>query len=166
MHTFKSILKSEDGSAILLSIMILVVVSVIGVEASRTSSIEVQIAGAERDAKENFYRAECAAMEVAQRVENAISDDLKNRSDVWLNSNNTDMELEANWDYDDGGTPDTAEQSVCDPDAYYGAMDRGISSGSSLDMSQISRLHSFRVFGRYVAPTQGAFIEMGYRKRF
>lgn len=156
----------ENGSAIVLAIMILVIVSIIGIESSNTSSLEVQIASAERDAKINFYCAEGAGMEVAQRVENAISEDLRSRADVWLNGSTTNLEDPAQWNYDETGTDDTAGPSAVCPDTYFSAEDTGISVRSSLDMSQPSQLHTFKVFGRRIAASQEAFIEMGYRKRF
>lgn len=166
MRLNKFLANDESGSAIVLAIMILVIVSIIGIESSNTSSLEVQIAAAERDAKINFYRAEGAAMEAAQRVENAIAEALRSRNDVWLNGDTIDLEDTTQWNYDNTGTDDTAEQSTININAYYGVIDNGISGRSSLDMSQFSQLHTFRVFGRYVANQQAAFIEMGYRKRF
>jgi Tfp pilus assembly protein PilX len=166
MRLTRFLRNDESGSAIVLAIMILVIVSIIGIESSNTSSLEVQIASAERDAKINFYRAEGAAMEAAQRVQNAIADDLRSRAAVWLNGDAVDLEDTAQWNYDNSGTDDTAEQSTIDANAFYGVIDAGITARTSLDMTQLSQLHTFRVFGRYVATNQGSFVEMGYRKRF
>jgi Tfp pilus assembly protein PilX len=164
MRISKFLINDESGSAIVLAIMILVIVSIIGIESSNTSSLEVQIASAERDAKINFYCAEGAGMEAAQRVENAAKAALLSRADAWLNPDTIDLQDTTQWVYD--GTGDTAGQSSVCQDTYFGVVDAGISGRSSLDMSQISQLHTFQVFGRRIASSQEAFIEMGYRKRF
>jgi Tfp pilus assembly protein PilX len=165
MRLRKFLTNDESGSAIVLAIMILVIVSVIGIESSNTSSLEVQIASAERDAKMNFYRAEGAAMEAAQRVQNAIKEALESRADDGLNTGAVNLEDTSLWNYNTG-SHDTAVQSTIDLNALWAVMDTGISGKTSLDMTQLSQLHTFRVFGRYVATSQEAFIEMGYRKRF
>ena len=165
MKQLYSPVNNEEGSVILLAILILVVVSVIGIQSSNTSSLEVQIAAAQRTAKNNFYRAEGAAMHAAQAIENADTDELTARSQKWLHkSEDLDLAEISNWEYD-GGSDDTAEGGSLD-ETYFGVMDRGIPQGSSLHMGQNSQLHIFRVFGRSIAANQGAFIEMGYKRRF
>ena len=58
MHT--SIVKNqtEQGSITVIALMILVVLTLLGITISRTSSIDVQIAGNEIPFKQNFYVAE------------------------------------------------------------------------------------------------------------
>jgi hypothetical protein len=59
MHT-TSIVKnqSEQGSITVIALMILVVLTLLGITISRTSTIDVQIAGNEIPFKQNFYVAE------------------------------------------------------------------------------------------------------------
>lgn len=166
MEPTKSIIKNEDGVVMILAVIILLMVSIIGIESSNVSSVEVQIAGSEQTAKRNFYAAEGAAVEAAQRIENADDDTLKDKSEDWLNSDDIDLSDEDNWDYDESENNDTANQATVDSNAVYAVVDSGVAQGSSLIMSNQSRLHDFKAYGRYVAPSQGAFIEMGYRKRF
>jgi len=66
----KWLLNNEDGSVLILSLIILVVLTLIGIAASRTASIEIQISGNEVIYKQNLYMAEAAAMEAAQNLEN------------------------------------------------------------------------------------------------
>jgi hypothetical protein len=59
MHT-TSILKnqSEQGSITVIALMILVVLTLLGITITRTSTIDIQIAGNEIPFKQNFYVAE------------------------------------------------------------------------------------------------------------
>jgi hypothetical protein len=50
--------KSEQGSITVIALMILVVLTLLGITISRTSTIDVQIAGNEIPFKQNFYVAE------------------------------------------------------------------------------------------------------------
>lgn len=60
----------EQGSVLVISMLILVMLTVVGFASMNTSSIEVMIAGNERTYKENFYRAEAANMAGGQRYDN------------------------------------------------------------------------------------------------
>jgi Tfp pilus assembly protein PilX len=51
-------IKNEEGSVIVLSMVLLVFLTILGISATRTSSIEVQIASNERHAVQNLYKAE------------------------------------------------------------------------------------------------------------
>ena len=166
MEKMISRLNNEKGSAIVIAIMVLVIVSLLGIQSARTSTTEVQIAAIERTAKINFYKAEGAAMEAAQEIENASSEELSGRTEEWLNKND-DVTLtdESQWDYDDNDNNDNAESGTLNK-TYFGVVDSGVSQGSSLNMAHSSQLHTFSVFGRCVDSKQSAFIEMGYKKRY
>ncbi|MBW1727807.1 MAG: pilus assembly PilX N-terminal domain-containing protein [Deltaproteobacteria bacterium] len=51
-------IQNEEGSVIVLSMVLLVFLTILGISATRTSSIEVQIASNERHAIQNQYKAE------------------------------------------------------------------------------------------------------------
>jgi len=51
-------IRNEKGSVIVLSMVLLVLLTILGISATRTSSIEVQIASNERQATQNQYHAE------------------------------------------------------------------------------------------------------------
>lgn len=159
-------LGNEKGSmAILIAVMILVVVSLIGIQSSNTSTLEVQIASAERTARENFYKAEGAAMRGAQEIENAEPEVLVDRSEVWINEkNDVDFLDVSQWDYDGLGSDDNAENGPFD-DSFFGAIDEGVAKGSSLDPNA-SQKHKFRVYGRCISENESAFIEVGYIRKF
>ncbi len=57
MHT-KQMMSNEDGSVVFVAIVILILLTVMGISATNTSTIEVLIAGNEIDYKEAFYFAD------------------------------------------------------------------------------------------------------------
>jgi len=62
-------IRNEEGSVIVLSMVLLVFLTILGISATRTSSIEVQIASNERHAVQNQYKAEAAnhyALEISK----------------------------------------------------------------------------------------------------
>jgi hypothetical protein len=57
---------NEQGSVLVVSLILLVLLTTIGISASRTTSIELQIAGNEKAHKQAFYTAEAARGYVTQ----------------------------------------------------------------------------------------------------
>jgi Tfp pilus assembly protein PilX len=88
--------RGERGSVLVIALIMIVLLTIIGISASKTSEIEVMIAGNERVAKENFYVAEGSVRRAVMALEN---DDLKNDPPGWLYqeidpSDTSKMELE------------------------------------------------------------------------
>jgi len=71
----------ESGSVLVIALIMIVLLTIIGISASRTSEIEIMIAGNERVAKENFYLAEGAVRRAVMVMENA---DLNNNPPDWV----------------------------------------------------------------------------------
>ncbi len=154
----KAGLAGESGSIMVVSLLILVIASIIGVISLNFSTIETKLASSDRIEKENFYLAEGAAMEAAQRVENDTPANLKNR--VWDYLNDA-------VDFSDPGQwTDQQSDLSSDINATYAAADMGIAQGSSLDMSNETQLHCFKIFGRHVSQGYEELIEIEYRRRF
>ena len=155
------VLKNEEGSILVVALIITVLLTLMGMTATTNSTLELQIAAANRDYKQNFYKAEGAVMEGASWVEFEPADNLKNRTLSWVVVG-TDMTDLANW------TGSTSSPSIAvDPtgDTSYSAMDIGIAGGSSLDMST-SNLHEYRMFGYHDSTKGKVFIEIGYLRRY
>ena len=53
-----TLIRNQEGSVIVLSMVLLVLLTILGISATRTSTIEVQIASNERQAVQNQYQAE------------------------------------------------------------------------------------------------------------
>jgi hypothetical protein len=160
-------IKNEEGSAIVVALMILMVVTIIGVSSSNTTTVELQIVRNDGIYKQNLYLAEAAAQEAIQRIWNTSRSDpilLENQVPVWLNTIN--MENIDNWDDDGADGDDTALISSTDPDASLAVIDAGIADGGSLDISSETNAHNFAVFGLGNRNNGRVFIRIGYRERF
>jgi hypothetical protein len=162
-------LKTEDGSIVVIAVLMLAFLSLLGISSTTTSTTEVQIAGNERHYKQNLYKAEAAAMEAVQRLENITDKQvLMGRSLVWLHTDDI-MTSSDSWDYDDAGGDDNSESASfsIDPNSttFYSAVDFGIASGSSLSMGG-TQLHEYIIYGLTTADNGQALVEVGYRKRF
>ena len=157
----KSLLKNEDGSVLLLAVVILMLLTVMGISATTTSTIEVQIAANDALYKENFYLAEAAVMEAAQRIDDASDNDLLPASTTfsWLTDDTVDM------DDPDIMIANSATSSI-DPNTRYGVVCEGIAPGGSLDMASPTQLYQYAVYGIYSSNIGQAHISIGYRKRF
>ena len=161
------LLKNEDGSAIVIALMILMVLTIIGVSSSNTTTVELQIVRNDGIYKQNLYLAEAAAQEAIQRIWNVSRSDpflLEKRTPVWLNT--IDMADIDNWDDDGADGDDTALVSSTDPDASLSVIDEGIADGGSLDISSETSAHDFAVFGLGTRNNGRVFIRIGYRERF
>jgi hypothetical protein len=66
MKSYFYLLRKEEGSVLVVGLLILLVLTVIGMAASTTSTIEIQIAGNEKFHKIAFYAAEAARGYVAR----------------------------------------------------------------------------------------------------
>ena len=160
-------IKNEEGSAIVVAVMILMVVTIIGVSSTNTTTVELQIVRNDGIYKQNLYLAEAAAQEGIQRIWNLSRTDpflLERKAPVWLN--NDDMSNSDDWDADDDGVLDTAEVSSSDPNAILAVTDEGIAEGGSLDISSETNAHDFAVFGLGNRNNGRVFIQIGYRERF
>jgi Tfp pilus assembly protein PilX len=168
-------IKNEEGSAIVVAVMILMVVTIIGVSSTNTTTVELQIVRNDGIYKQNLYLAEAAAQEGIQRIWNISRSDpfrLERQAPVWLNNiedlikNDIDLTDPGDWDNDGAGGDDTAEVSSTDPDAILAVTDAGIAEGGSLDISAETNAHQFAVFGIGNRNNGRVFIEIGYRERF
>jgi len=64
----KKLLKNEEGSVLVISLIMLALLSLMGIAATNISTIEIQIAANNRTYMQNFYMAEAAAREAAQKI--------------------------------------------------------------------------------------------------
>lgn len=174
MHKTISILKNEEGSVIVIALLILVLLTIIGISGTNTTVTELGIVRNEAIYKQNFFRAEAAAVNAAQLLEDEDNATLLRDlpygpfGKEWLRNDFNDLPdpvniaSDANWD--DG--IDFSEQAI-DFDNRFLAFYQGVASGSTLGMDG-STLHDFSIFGRSQKDGVGgaAIIEMGYRKRY
>ena len=162
-----SILKNEQGALMIItSVMLLALLTIISVAASKTANTEISIAANEYVYQRCFYNAEGAIMEVVDLLEGSpntletpppwmsLDEEDINDSTVftfWQNSGNED---------EDGVVP---QASVIDPHhTEYIGVHHGIPSGSSLDMSKPAK-HIFSIYGRSKSKSL-VMLKIGYAK--
>ena len=163
----KTWLNNEEGSVLILALVMLVLLTLIGISATTTSMIEINIAGNERAYKRNLYSAEAAVMQCAQTMEQTS---LQNPRPPWLGligtvNEPTDIRLTAFWQSPVDPTP----QAAVIPFTLFVATSQGLAGGTqgtSLDMTK-ANVHSYSAYGRCKPSNSGpTIIEIGYRKAF
>lgn len=156
----KSVLNNEDGSVIVLALIFLVLLTILGISATSTSTIEVQIAGNHARYKQNLYQAEAVAMQTAQTLWDSSPSSLQLDTTTWV-----DWLFPISVNLNDPAVMlANGKVSSINPNVRYGAIINGIAAGSSLDMSAPSQMYSFDIFGMYSGNGQ-AHVAMGFLKR-
>ncbi len=91
-----SLLKNENGSVVVLALIMLVLLTLLGMAVTRTSSIEVQIAGNDQQAVDCLYKAESAdhyAIELSNIwMNNAFLVAADNAAQVLIDDANLDID--------------------------------------------------------------------------
>ena len=169
----KAWVNNEEGSVLILSLIMLVLLTLIGISATTTSMIETRIAGNERVYKRNLYAAEAAAMHCAQDMEQISNPETNNPG--WLHLigtvDNADIRNDAFWLNESpypSAPPDYSEVSVL-ANSRFLATSQGLAGGgegTSLDMTK-GKVHAYSIYGRCRPANSGpTIIEIGYRKGF
>jgi len=119
-----SLLTNENGSVVVLALIMLVLLTLLGMAVSRTSSIEVQIASNDQQAVDNLYKAESAdhyAIELSRIwLSNAFLNAPFTVANVRIPTTNPDPSdidgdgaPDADLDIDGDGTPDIQIEIRC-----------------------------------------------------
>ena len=160
-----SILKNDQGALmIMVSIMLLALLTIISVAASKTANTEIRIATNEYVYQRSFYNAEGAILEVVDLLENSATP--LEDPPPWLSMDENlvnDNTVFTFWE-DRKKMPDVVPQpSVIDPrNTDYVVVHHGVLSGSSLDMSKPAK-HTFSIYGR--SKSKGlVMLKIGYAK--
>ncbi len=157
--------KSEEGSVLIVALIVLVLLTLLGIFATRTTEVELQIAGNDMRYKRNIYSAEAVAMEAAQNIKD--TEVLDTDALAWLYAMGG---LDRNYVLDDNNWDDANSlQSTADSNTRYMAAVEGIAEQTSLDMTK-SRIHMYAIYGRRhntANPNEGrSIVNIGYKKAF
>lgn len=166
-----NILENEEGSIIILSLLVLVILSIVGFSASRTSTTEMQIVRNDATYQQNFYLAESGATQAAQLLSNTDSTALQNKDTLtWLN-NWEDLDTDSDNEVDDidtwfasSGADQTANISsiTANNSIEFSVVDLGSTGTISLGQPQI---HNYSIVGIGDRDRRGQItIEIGYRR--
>jgi hypothetical protein len=178
---------NENGSIMVVTLIILALATMIGVAASITASIELQVSGNDKIYAELFYRAEAAAMVGAQAIETTPKTTLDGGQYQSEDQNITlpkvdksghsddlygdDIAIEYNWE-----GQISAEAPL--PEDVYTTRFLPVEKpamGASLDLANTagSVMHDYKIYGRSIlqAGSSGrkmgeVIIEVGYKRRY
>jgi type IV pilus assembly protein PilX len=159
--------KNQEGSVMVVALILLVVLTLLGITISTISEVEIQIAGNERLYKENVYRAEAAVMECAQRMQEAAS--LDAGALTWMNTKGSVTSANVRSDTWWNDTNSAVVNAAVDPDGdtRYLAVEEGVAEGTSLDMTK-TPLRSYSIYGRRYdsanASRGRSVVRIGFRK--
>ena len=186
-------LKNENGTILVISLIILALATMIGIAATMTASLELQISGSDMRNAENFYKAEAAAMVGARAIEESTAklpgghytnDD----TDIPLPSvdqagqsttipDPDDIDNDTNWSTAtniSAEAPDGISDTAAGYEARFMPVEKP-AQGASLDLAGTSgtKMHEFVIYGRSVLQPNNSskklgevIIEIGYKKRY
>src|SRR4030043_1657592 len=124
--------RGESGNVLLITLIILVLLTIIGISATRTASIDMQVAGNNMIYKKNLFGAEGAALEAVQIMSN--EDELDTVGYDWIRPEGTDENTVRDKDQFEG----ISNTSSIGEDAGYTVIRGGlVETGESLDMTKI-----------------------------
>ena len=139
----------------IVALALLMLLTLIGISATTTSMIEIQISGAKKTYTDHLFQAEGAAMECVQFMEDNPTDT------TYLN----DKEIDDVDDDDIRNLFTSPLKSSATPSigTGYAAVHQGVVG--SMKMGQ-PNLHGYTVYGWHDTPQGQVIIELGYRRAF
>ena len=102
-----TLIRNEEGSVIVLALVLLVLLTILGISATQTSTIEVQIASNERHAVQNLYQAEAGGHYTLEIVKTWMTDTFLTAAETAAFS------TQNNVDIDSDGAPDVNIEIRC-----------------------------------------------------
>ncbi len=145
----KKTLKNEKGFVLIVSLMMLVVLMIIGIAATSTTNIELQISGNDKSAQMAFYGADAGNELAKELIEQAIetrgwSDETEETEKVIGNATITNKDFWLNDELDDDpavDSPTTSDNSDVELSFDRGITrlriggDGGLASGGAIQMA-------------------------------
>jgi len=152
--------RGEGGNVLLITLIILVLLTIIGISATRTASIDMQVAGNNMVYKKNLFTAEGGALEAVQVMSNEA--ELDTVGYPWIRPEGTDENIVRDKDQFEG----ISRQSLTDENARYTVIRGGlVETGESLDMTRV-KIHEFAVYGRSDQQRGTSIVKLGFRKAY
>ena len=188
MQRMISKLNNEEGSAIVIALIILVLLTMIGITATDNTVFELEIVRNEAIYRQNFYKAESAIIEAAEILEDEtnttrlfpltttwgwLRDKASINSDMTDITNWKDNADPPNWLDNDGllGTDSASSNNMDDTgdprnNTRYAVIANGVIG--SLSLTGGNNLYSFSVYGLFDSTSGNgrSLILMGYNRRF
>lgn len=163
-------LNHQSGAVLVVTLLVMLAVTILGVAGLQTTTVELRIARNEREIRESFYLAEAAAMEGVQRLINAAGVDLEEQFAHWhhfrqaMAGNGAGFRDAGHWDCTDSAIGNCLP-SPLDRHAFIAAVEWRVAPGGSLLMTE-SRLVENRVYGLCTKHGAHHVVEIGYLLRY
>lgn len=160
----------QSGSALIITLLVMVSLTIFGIMSLNTSVLEIRIGSNERQLRQAFYLAEGAVMEGLQRLVVLSRRDLDEQFAVWhhpmgtLQTEGTDFRNPDIW-VADGREEDNALACSFSPATYTAAVEYAVATGGSLIQTD-SRLYQNRVYGLCRQFGADHLIEIGVYLRY
>ncbi len=171
MKKMISNLNNEEGSVIIMALIVLVALTMIGIVSTDNTVVELQIVRNETLYRQNFYRSESAVFDGAQVMEDSALTIPPSRSWIQMLAAAPDMEDVSNWDTTAGTGNAQLSNNMDNPldpnnNASYAAV--YIKKIGSKKMTNPTSLYLYYIYGLSDSTSgQGqSMIRMGYNKRF
>ncbi len=171
MNTVRAVTaKNQEGSVILIAIMIMLLITLMGMTSLNSTTTDYTITRNDRCFKQNVYRAEAAAFEAGQLMEEDTDSDtnLKPESTAfsWLGDGSDFNPIDDIWVYTGSSNSSYSAVYSSETNSGFTAVFEGVATGSSLDMSNETQLWQYQVYGRAEQCDGRVDMVMGYRKRY
>ncbi len=159
-------LRNKKGSVLALVLMVMVTIMIIGITAMHDTEIESRISRNYAIYKDNFYRADAAAREAVQLLENAPNPSVQLKPSsggclVFIQDVGFDVK-------NNGGA--VAVNSSLVPNAQYLVVFEGIAPESELGMEEETHLYAYTAYGagsyNLGSDNSTSIVQIGYRRRY
>lgn len=166
--------KSEEGSVVLLALMVLLLITMFGFSALNTADTELLVAQSTRCYKQNLYRAEGMVMEAAQTLTTSTPAQITPNDPsqaAWLVDGTvaTPVFNPESGDWEATGAPvqQTQLANVTNlAQANYTVVFEGATQGSSLTMGSQAQIWQYAVYGKSNICNGEIGVVAGYRRQF
>jgi Tfp pilus assembly protein PilX len=161
---------NQEGSVLLIALLVLLAVTIFGVVSLNTSSVELHIARNERDVREVFYLAEAGVMEGVQSLVDTKQIDLEEKFLFWHHAAKDIEAQQVNFRNPGHWIPSeeaekNARPCAISPETYLAAVEWDVATGDSLVMTE-PRLYVNRIYSLCQKNNSSEIIEVGYRLRY
>ncbi len=153
-------MEKNEGYIAVTVLLIMALLSVVGISATTTATLEMQIAANEKKYKQQFYLAETAAMEgvrilEAVDIQKLLAGEVKGYAgEIGPRFKNIWQRIE-HW-----------EATGDDSDSAFAIVYRGLAPGNSVEMQSTAERHNYTVIGRSGGENARVIVEVGYWKQF
>jgi len=172
MKIFAQRVNNEEGSILLITLVMLILLTIAGLGILSTTDTDLQITRNDRCFKQNLTRAESAVMEAAQTMAYFESKDeeIQLKPDTstlaWINAD--PVNPDDFHPFTDNWTSGNSIESPFFADSLsgYTTLYEGIAPGASLDLSSTTTMRQYEIIGRAGQCDGQLDIIAGYRIRF